>query len=99
MLKELEKLGLNYKSSRRAKPAGATPLLGKSFVITGTLSRPREEIKAAIQAAGGRVVGSVSSKTDYVLAGESPGSKLAKAEKLGISILEENQLYKLIGED
>ncbi len=99
VLKELEQLGLNFKSSRRAKPTGATPLAGKSFVITGTLSRPRDEIKAAIQAAGGRVVGSVSAKTDYVVVGESPGSKLGQAQKLGIPALDEDHLNELMGED
>jgi len=99
VLKELEKLGLSFASSRRARPAAGAPLAGKSFVLTGTLSRPRDAVKAAIEAAGGRVTGSVSSKTDYVVAGESPGSKLAQAKKLGIRILDEDQLNQLIGED
>lgn len=96
ILEELENLGLNFKSERRPRPAVATPLQGKSFVITGTLSRPRDEIKAMILDAGGKVVGSVSSKTDYVVAGEDPGSKLAKARQLGIPVLNEAAFRSLL---
>lgn len=69
---------------------------GMTFVITGTLSRGREEFKRMIQAAGGRVSDSVSSKTTYLLAGESAGSKLAKAEKLGITILDEASFITML---
>ncbi len=67
----------------------ALSLAGKTFVITGTLSVDRDEMKARIEAMGGKVTGSVSAKTDYVLAGEGGGSKRDKAEKLGVSILDE----------
>ncbi|MCC5834115.1 MAG: NAD-dependent DNA ligase LigA [Opitutales bacterium] len=66
------------------------PFAGKTLVVTGSLENfSRDEAKAAIEAAGGKVTGSVSSKTDFVVVGDSPGSKLAKAEKLGIQILDE----------
>jgi DNA ligase (NAD+) len=69
----------------------------KTFVITGTLpSLTRQQATELIQQAGGRVTDSVSSKTDYVVAGESPGSKLAKAEKLGVPILDEPALLRLL---
>jgi DNA ligase (NAD+) len=65
-------------------------------VITGTLSRPREEIAEEIIGAGGKVSGSVSKKTSYVLAGEEAGSKLEKARKLGLKILDEEEFRKLL---
>ncbi len=72
------------------------PLSGKIFVLTGTLATlTREEATALIEAAGGRVTSSVSGKTDFVVAGEAPGSKLAKAEKLGVAILDEDGLRAL----
>jgi len=64
-------------------------LAGKSFVLTGTLSRPREEFEQRIKAAGGKTSGSVSRRTSYVLAGTDPGSKLKKAAELGVEILDE----------
>jgi len=69
---------------------------GKTFVITGTLSKPRDEIAAKIKAAGGKVTDSVSKTTDYLVAGESPGSKLAKAQSLGVTILDEAGLGRLL---
>jgi DNA ligase (NAD+) len=96
VLEQLESLGLNFKGVNRTRLEGPAPLEGKTFVITGTLSRSRDEIKAMIQAAGGKVTGSVSARTDFVVAGESPGSKLSKAEKLNVAILDEEGLRKLI---
>ena len=72
------------------------PLAGKTFVLTGTLGRPRSEIKAELQALGAKVTGSVSRKTDYVVAGEAAGSKLTRARELGITILDETALRKLL---
>ena len=70
---------------------------GKSFVLTGSLSRwTRSEAKALVQAAGGRVTGNVSGKTDFLVAGEAAGSKLAKAEKLGVRVLSEEELATLL---
>ncbi|RMH17389.1 MAG: NAD-dependent DNA ligase LigA [Gemmatimonadetes bacterium] len=72
------------------------PLEGKRFVFTGSLSIPRGRAKAMVEAAGGRVVSSVSGETDYVVAGEDPGSKLAKAEKLGVPVLDETAFLALL---
>jgi DNA ligase (NAD+) len=78
-------------------PAGSQPLAGQVFVVTGTLpTLKREEAKALIQQAGGKVTDSVSSKTNYLVVGEEAGSKLAKAEKLGIPILSEAELLVLL---
>jgi DNA ligase (NAD+) len=76
--------------------AAEQPLHGKSFVITGTLSRPRDEVKAAIEARGGRVVGAISKKIDYLVAGEAAGSKLAKAAALGVATVSEAELAILL---
>ena len=73
------------------------PLEGKTFVLTGTLPElSREEATRLIKRAGGKVVNSVSKKTDYVVAGDSPGSKLAKAEDLGTDVIDEPGLRKLV---
>jgi DNA ligase (NAD+) len=80
----------------RAQPAGAQPLAGLTFVITGTLpTMSREQATAFITARGGKVTGSVSANTDYLLAGEKAGSKLDKAQKLGIKIVDEAGLRAL----
>jgi DNA ligase (NAD+) len=84
---------------------GALPTLsresaGKTLVLTGTLpTLSREEATGLIAAAGGRVTGSVSAKTDYVLAGEEPGSKLAKARELGVELLDEAGLRSLLDDE
>jgi DNA ligase (NAD+) len=80
-----------------AKPA-AGPLFGKTFVLTGTLPvLTRDEAKEMIEAAGGKVSGSVSKRTDYVVAGSEAGSKLAKAQELGTTVLDEAALLELLG--
>jgi DNA ligase (NAD+) len=71
-------------------------LAGKTFVITGTLSRDRKEIKELIEANGGKCSGSVSKKTDYVLAGEEAGSKLTKALELGVTVINEEEFNNMI---
>ena len=77
--------------------AGPQPLDGLTFVITGTLpTLSREQAKELIEAQGGKVTGSVSSKTDYLLAGERAGRKLSKAEKLGVAIVDEAGLRGMI---
>ena len=88
-------LRLELDESERRTRGGA--LEGKTFVLTGTLENlTREEASALIKRAGGKVTGSVSKKTDYVVAGESPGSKLDKAEELGTAVLDEAGLRELV---
>jgi DNA ligase (NAD+) len=77
----------------------ARPLAGKTVVITGTLSRPRDQIKAELQALGAKVTGSVSGNTSFLLAGSDAGSKLDKARSLGVQVLSETDLAELIGAD
>ncbi|HET9198634.1 MAG TPA: NAD-dependent DNA ligase LigA [Solirubrobacterales bacterium] len=87
---------LEADASERRREGG--PLEGKTVVLTGTLPElTREEAAALVKSAGGKVTSSVSKKTDYVVAGESPGSKLAKAEKFGTEILDEAGLRELVG--
>jgi DNA ligase (NAD+) len=82
--------------SERRQQGG--PLDGKTLVLTGTLPNlSREQATRLIRLAGGKVVNSVSKKTDYVIAGDSPGSKLAKAEELGTDVIDEGELEKLVG--
>ncbi len=81
------------------QPAGEAALEGKTFVLTGTLTNlKRNEAKARLQTLGAKVAGSVSKNTDYVVAGDAAGSKLTKAQELGIEILDENQLIALLEE-
>jgi len=93
----LRKAGVTWSESDPVALPADGALLGKTFVLTGTLaSMTRDEAKEKIQLLGGKVTGSVSSKTDYVVAGEKAGSKLSKAEKLGVSVLDEAGLLKLL---
>jgi len=85
---DLQKLGVHYEAIAKKSAKGSTKLEGKKFVITGTLPVPRDDVKDLIEANGGAVSGSVSKKTDYVLAGEEAGSKLDKATELGVAILD-----------
>ncbi len=99
----LEKLLKSIKIINPAKVPYSKVLIGKSFagktlVLTGTMAKlDRDEAKERIRSLGGNVSSSVSTKTDYVVAGENPGSKLAKAEELGIKILTEKEFLKLLG--
>lgn len=96
MVKRLEALGVNTKSRSYGQTASGG-LVGQTFVITGTLpSMSRDEAKALIEANGGKVSGSVSKKTNYLLAGEAAGSKLTKAQELGITIISEEQLKQML---
>ena len=84
---------------RRAVPAGGGPLAGKTIVVTGTLAGySRSQIQETIKRHGGKASSSVSKKTDFVLVGESPGSKAAKAEELGVPTISEADFQKMIGE-
>jgi DNA ligase (NAD+) len=96
LIEDLRGQGLRFEAE--GPPPGEGPLAGKTFVLTGTLpSLTREQATEAIVSAGGKVTGSVSRKTDYVAAGESPGSKLAQAEKLGVAVIDEDGLRELLG--
>ena len=78
------------------QPADTGLLRGKIFVLTGTLSTPRDAVKARLVALGAKVTGSVSKNTDFLVAGDAAGSKLAKAERLGIPVLDERGLHELL---
>lgn len=96
LIQKLKEAGLNFRI--REERRGGRPLEGKTFVLTGTLrSFSRDEAQAVIESFGGKVSSSVSSKTDYLVVGEAPGSKLDKAAKLGVSALSEEAFLKLIG--
>lgn len=97
MVEELISLGVNAKSTKYGKEEGPGKLTGLTFVITGTLpSMGRDEAKALIEGNGGKCSGSVSKKTSYVLAGEAAGSKLTKANELGIPVIDEATLKSMI---
>jgi DNA ligase (NAD+) len=96
LVERLRQAGLTFEHEiKKKKTAG--PLAGKVFVLTGTLPNlAREEAKARIEAAGGKVTGSVSKKTDYVVAGADPGSKLDKASSLAVPVIGESELLALL---
>jgi DNA ligase (NAD+) len=93
LIERLRRAGLTFKGIRKER---GTKFAGKTFVLTGTLSLPRDQVKKTIEAAGGRVSGSVSKKTDYVIAGSDAGSKLDKAKELGVSVIGEKDLANLL---
>ena len=96
LVEELRALGLKMEAGEEDRPVEG-PLTGRSYVITGTLEElSREQAKAALEALGAKVSDSVSKKTTGVIAGENPGSKLAKAEKAGVPVLDEADLKKLL---
>jgi DNA ligase (NAD+) len=99
LLEKLRAAGLTFAVEPTAAPQGEQPLAGLVFVITGALPTwSRDEATAFIEANGGKVTGSVSKKTNYLLAGEAAGSKLAKAQALGVSILDEAALREMGGQ-
>lgn len=98
LIERLRQAGLNFQSALYQPAAKPGPFAGKTFVLTGTLpTLKREEAAAKIEALGGKVSGSVSKKTDYVVAGADAGSKLDKARSLGIKVVDEAELLKLCG--
>jgi len=97
MRAQIDELRPFVRFEEEGPPPGEGPLADKTFVLTGTLpDLTREEATERIGAAGGRVTSSVSKKTDYVVAGASPGSKLEKAERLGVPVLDESGLLELL---
>jgi len=86
----------NYNPRPTTNVENSSPISGSQWVITGTLSKPRETFKSEIEKLGGKVMNSISKKTDYLLAGEKAGSKLSKASNLNIKIIEEKEFINLI---
>lgn len=96
LINRLKELNLNMRYLGEEVNTSNENINGKTFVITGTLSRPRDEIKEEIEGLGGNVTGSVTKKTDYVIAGEKAGSKLTKANELGIRVLTEEEYNNML---
>src|SRR5436305_522641 len=95
LVERLGEAGLTFKGKKKER---GTKLAGKTFVLTGTLAKyTRDEAKKMIEDAGGKVTGSVSKKTDYVVAGSDAGSKLDKAKELGVPAIDEKEMEKLVG--
>jgi DNA ligase (NAD+) len=101
LIDELKAVGVSLEALASENDSAPLPqtLAGKSFVLTGTLeTMDRDSAEKSIKRRGGKVSSSVSKKTDYVLVGASPGSKLAKAQELGITIIDEVQFRQLLEE-
>jgi DNA ligase (NAD+) len=95
LVERLRKAGLTFAGKKKER---GSKLAGKTFVLTGTLPRySRDEAKKLIEDAGGKVTGSVSKKTDYVVAGDDAGSKLDKAKELGVKVIDEKEMKRLVG--
>lgn len=99
VIEALRAAGLNLGEHDEAPKTATDTRLAGTWVITGTLTRPRDEFAALIRDHGGKVTSAVSKKTDYLLAGEEAGSKLEKAEKLGVRVLDEAAFHDLLGEE
>jgi DNA ligase (NAD+) len=94
LLESLGKAGLRFQGKKKER---GTKLAGKTFVLTGTLANlSRDDAKKMIEDAGGRVSGSVSKKTDYIVAGTDAGSKLDKARELGVTVIGEEEMQDLL---
>jgi DNA ligase (NAD+) len=97
VIEQLRSAGVTWDEQAPATKSEEGRLAGKTLVLSGTLpSLSREAAKEKIEAAGGKVAGSVSRRTDYLVAGVEAGSKLAKAQELGISVLDEEELLKML---
>jgi DNA ligase (NAD+) len=99
VVQQLRACGITWDEGSGAADARPRPLAGKTLVLTGTLpTLTRDEARAKIEAAGGKVTGSVSRKTDFVVAGAEAGSKLDRARELGVALLDEPGLEALLGD-
>jgi DNA ligase (NAD+) len=99
VVRELMAAGVQWPVAVAEVSDAPQPLAGKTLVLTGTLpTLSRDQAKALIEQAGGKVAGSVSSKTDYLVAGEAAGSKLVRAETLGVAILDQAALLSMLGQ-
>lgn len=98
VITKLMAAGLHWPEGEATPAPETLPLHGKTFVLTGSLSRPRDDFKKELLALGAKVAGSVSKKTDYLVAGEAAGSKLTKAEGLGVTVLDEAGLQRLLAD-
>jgi len=99
VIRALQKFGVHWKESEPQLSPSEGGLSGKTFVLTGTLTNmTRDEAKQKIQALGGKVTGSVSKKTSYVIYGDKAGSKLVKAQDLGVETIDEAGLTELLAE-
>lgn len=96
-IEELKRLGLKVENPDYQEREKILPLKGLTFVITGTLPKPRHEVQEMIEKAGGKVSSSVSKNTNYLIVGEEPGSKLAKAQALGVRTISYEELLNMIG--
>ncbi|MBK5190590.1 MAG: NAD-dependent DNA ligase LigA [Methanosarcinales archaeon] len=97
LLEKLERAGVRYEKKEVEGAVEEERILeGKTFIFTGRISMPREEAKSIVERLGGNVASSVSKKTDYVVAGEDPGSKLEKAEKLGVKVIDEEAFREMV---
>ena len=98
VIEQLRAAGVHWKEEAVARKPASGPFAGKIVVLTGTLAAlTRDEARERIEAAGGKVTGSVSKKTDYVVAGEEAGSKLDRAKELGVAVLDEEEFLQLLG--
>ena len=98
-MEKLRAAGVNLKQEPRQVNTGGLSLAGKTFVVTGTLSGfSRSESESRIKDLGGKVLSSVTKNTDYLVVGESPGSKLAAAERLGTEVLDEARFVELLAD-
>lgn len=98
LIAQLESLGLNLTAADDVVITGDSPFSNKTVVLTGTLEMPRNEAKKQLEAVGAKVTNSISKKTDYLIAGAAAGSKLTKAQSLGVTVLDEEAFVKLLNE-
>jgi DNA ligase (NAD+) len=98
LVRRLRQRGVDPREEKSTGAEGSGPLAGQTFVLTGTLSRSREQVGALLEESGAKVTDSVSRKTSFVVAGADPGSKLARARELGVKVLDEVGLKKMLKE-